>query len=67
LAVTEAAANCIAEQIAASPLGRFEMNHKNLNDLLHHTEVEDMWNFNTTSISDKFSIFEDKIGPNVPI
>ena len=65
MGVTEASADCIANVIQDSPLGTFKLNQVNLNEFFHHEPG--FLPFDTTSLARFLPIFEEKLGPNVPL
>jgi hypothetical protein len=62
MVMTEAAANCLAEQISDTDLGRYRINKRFVNDLLHNKDE-----ITSSSIADRFPLFEKKLGPNKPL
>ena len=65
LAVSEAAANCAAQQLEDSPLGTFFMDEKNLNEFMY-LEPGTL-KMDTTALAENIRVFEELYGPNVPI
>ena len=64
ISVSPAAANCIAEQLAKTKLGKFEMKKSNLDKLFNDGRNHEL---TTTSLKDKIPIFEQKLGKDKPL
>lgn len=64
LVITESAASCALNQLAKSPIGHLEFNNEKWNQFWH---VNEPGFFDTTSIKRHIKIFEEKVGPNIPL
>jgi len=63
LVVTEAAATCAAQQIAKSPLSRFHLNRKSMNEFFGANDLR----FDTSSMKRDMPILHKKLGENKPL
>lgn len=54
------------ESIAKTDIGMFHLNRRSLAQLLRIDFNDDVW-LNTTSLNDKLSILEEKLGEEVPL
>ena len=64
LVITDSAASCALNQMAKSPIGHLQFNNEKWNQFWH---VNEPGFFDTTSIKRHIKIFEEKVGPNVPL
>ena len=62
--MTPQAFNCIAEQVSKTPLGKFDMNQKNLKELFNDDQNHIL---TTTSLKDKIPLFVNKLGEHKPL
>jgi len=63
-ALSPQAFNCIAEQVAKTPLGQFSMNRRSLAALFNDDQKHDL---TTSTLKTKIPIFEQKLGANKPL
>lgn len=61
--ITQAAATCMLNSAAKSPIGQVDLNEERLNKLYNITGLK----FNTTSMAKHFPILKSKLGPNKPL
>lgn len=61
--MTESAASCFFNSVAASPIGRFNLNQNKTNMLFNVTDIVT----DTSAMANHIPIFLEKIGPNKPL
>ena len=61
--MTESAASCFFNSVAASPIGSFNLNQNKTNMLFNVTDIAT----DTSAMANHIPIFLEKIGPNKPL
>jgi hypothetical protein len=63
LVMSESAATCMANTMAASPIGFIHLNDQSMKTLLHLNSFK----FDTTTVAQQIPIFQEKLGDDVPL
>lgn len=66
LAISESAANCLANKVQHTKVGHYHLNKMVLNVVANDSSVDfqEALQFNTTSLYSLMPMFHDKLGPN---
>jgi hypothetical protein len=65
LVISETAATCAAASISKTALGKFHLNQKSLATILRQSAYKTK--LDTSTVKNMLSIFEEKLGPDVPL